>query len=657
MTNKDLLTELVAGAEAIGALALDEDHFRAGYDAFRAADQDSYQRLLAEFKISDRCELVCGWYASKECVLLCMELCGPPIDVELPDPREFAEVVTKITGDEELVERLATAVLDRDREGFRVLVEELKLQRFCHLLCHWVCTIRCRLICRMICAPGPLRPRDLVEELTVAGRSIAALVADRDVFAQVAKAASAGDCEQMRKVIGSLGIADRCEIVCEWFCSWRCLRVCLLLCRRFPVTEIPSLSEAYEFAKVTVRLAAQPDALRALVDAVESEDADAFAKQVEALQLGRFCVQLCHWICSRHCRLLCRCVCAPALRPWFTHVGHFDVDADIDAGTGLTNKPLAFSGLYFNGGPGFGFYQCLELRGFCPQASPIDGTAMRYRFVFAGPAPATPVTGAGRVCPVDAGTRIISWPEKLADGTTGPNPVATFQTISIQADPVPDPVPPAPGDPWQGPARHVINPDANGWITVEPTISGGYTTLIGFNTTLDVPGGDPNPGVPAGDDVPAGSRRAGSDLSITFEATRVGGPSSPPDSTNTLSKIHINNFAEVNLLDIAQFHTGPLLACTPITTALDVQYTADHELMAHWECKITSASPSAPGVVASGTTPRGGFGTVHEDTSAWNICSYLASQSTRAGLTTGLVDNQGSYQQKTFCVGRKANNG
>jgi len=41
------------------------------------------------------------------------------------------------------------------------------------------------------------------------------------------------------------------------------------------------------------------------------------------------------------------------------------------------------------------------------------------------------------------------------------------------------------------------------------------------------------------------------------------------------------------------------------------------------------------------------------DTSAWNICSYVASLSTRAALTTGLIDNQGYTLQKTFCVGRK----
>jgi hypothetical protein len=651
MADERVIRDLTQAAEAVGALARDEDRFRALFDAFRASDQDSYQRLLDEAKLTERCELVCGWLCSKECVLLCQELCGPPVEVELPDPREFADVLVRITADEELVERLANAVLERDGAGFRALVADLKIERFCHLLCHWVCAVRCRLSCNVLCSPAQVPVRHLVDELSAAGSIIARLAGNREGFDAAAKAALTGNCDVMRDVIARLRFEDDCEIICEWFCSWRCVRICLLMCRRFPI-EQPSLtlSEAFEFAQVTARLAADPTMLGRLSDAIEAEDADAFAATVEELKLGRFCAQLCHWICSWHCHLLCRCVCPPVLRPWFTHVGHFDINADIDPATGLTNKGLTFTGLYFHGGPKFGFQGCLELRGFCPAPSPTDGTPMRYRFVLAGSN--TPITGS-RVCRADAGTRRIPWPEDVA-GTAGASLVPTFQSMTIAGAPVADPTPPAVGDPWTGPTEHVIVPDPDGWITVDAaSVAGGFTTLIGFDTTQDVPGGAPAPGVLAGSPVPGGNQRVGSDLGIVFEATRLSGPPSPPDFTNSLTKIHINNWIEVNLLDILQFHTGPLLACTPITTALDVEYTTDHELMAGWAAAITSASPSAPDTFDSGTTPRGTSATHHENTSAWNICSYVASLSTRAALTTGLIDNQGYTQQKTFCVGRK----
>jgi len=127
MADERVIRDLTQAAEAVGALARDEDRFRALFDAFRASDQDSYRRLLDEAKLTERCELVCGWLCSKECVLLCQELCGPPVEVELPDPREFADVLVRITADEELVERLANAVLERDGAGFRALVADLKI--------------------------------------------------------------------------------------------------------------------------------------------------------------------------------------------------------------------------------------------------------------------------------------------------------------------------------------------------------------------------------------------------------------------------------------------------------------------------------------------------------------------------------------------------
>lgn len=651
MADEGVVQGLTLAAEAVGALAPDEDQFRGLFDAFRASDRDSYQRLLAQAKLAERCELVCGWLSSKECVLLCFELCGPPVEVELPDPREFAEVLVRITADEELVERLATAVGERDRAGFQALVSQLEIERFCHLLCHWVCVVRCRLICNVLCSPTPVVTRHLVDELSAAGAVIARLAEKPEGFDAATKAALSGNCDLMRGVITRLRVDDDCEIICEWFCSWRCVKICLLLCQRFPIEQpILGLSEAFEFAQATARLAADPATLGRLSDAIEAEDAETFGATVEQLQLGRFCAQLCHWICFWRCHLFCRCVCPPVLRPWFTHVGHFDINADIAPATGLTNKGLTFSGLYFHGGPKFGFQGCLELRGFCPAASPIDGTAMRYRFVLAGSN--TPITGS-RVCRVDAGTRRIPWPENLA-GVAGAALVPTFQSMTIAGAPAADPTRPAVGDPWTGPAEHVIVPDLDGWITVDATaVAGGFTTLIGFDTTQDVPGGDPAPGVAAGSPVPGGTQRVGTDLGIVFEATRLSGPPSPPDSTNSLSKIHVNNWIEVNLLDILQFHTGPLLACTPITTALDVEYTTDHELMAEWAASITSASSSAPGTFDSGTTPRGTAATHHENTSTWNICSYLASLSTRAALTNGLIDNQGYTQQKTFCVGRQ----
>src|SRR3974377_351524 len=122
-------TNLTNAGKAMGQLARDDTIFRATVDAFRAADGESFQRLLNQLKITD-CELVCFWLRSKEIVLECIELCGVPKEpITVEDIPAFAELVGKITGDEELVERLADTVRDRDAQGFASLVKQLGAQK------------------------------------------------------------------------------------------------------------------------------------------------------------------------------------------------------------------------------------------------------------------------------------------------------------------------------------------------------------------------------------------------------------------------------------------------------------------------------------------------------------------------------------------------
>jgi len=298
-------------AEAIRLLASDEDRFRALADAFRAEDADSFQRLLRESGLLERCEVVCEWLCSKECVLVCLDLCGPPPE-ELPDIRQFAEVLVRITTDEELIERLAGSIAERDAAAFTSLVEELQIGPFCHLLCRWACSVRCRLICDIVCSLPRLERRSFAEELSRGGQALRTLLAKEDLFSSAVEAGRTGDCEGLRVVVQEAGLLPFCEVFCEWICSWRCLLICMQFCGPFPFEKPDtSLTEAFEFARVTGRLAAEPQLLERLASTVEAGDATAFEAIVKELQLGQFCIQLCHWICFRFCQLFCVCVCPP----------------------------------------------------------------------------------------------------------------------------------------------------------------------------------------------------------------------------------------------------------------------------------------------------------------------------------------------------------
>jgi hypothetical protein len=648
--------ELLQGADAIGRLAADEATFRAAFDAFQAQDPESYQDILGRLELFPRCRFVCHWLCSKWCVLVCLELCGPPREQELPEFPEFLRAVVDLTSDEELVEDLAGAVEERDAEAFRKLVAERKLERFCHLLCHWVCGVRCRMICDLVCSPGEFHPSHrvgvphLVAELRQAGEAARAVLERPELLKALLEASRLGNCDIVRGPLAEAGFEGRCEWVCELLCSWRCVRVCVWLCRPFPLAQVTSeIGEMREFAQVCARLARE-GALEKLSDAVAREDRDAFGTLIKELDVSRFCIQLCHWICFVRCRIFCRCICRPLQRPWFTHVGDFHIYADIDSGSGRTNKPMLG-----HGGPDYGFFGCMELRGFCPQTSPDPahlGEAMAYRFLYDAGGSPTAIT-AGLVCDKIVGSRQILWD---SDGT-GLKP--TFQTIIISGVPQP---PPPPGPPAP-PPPHVINPDPNGWVIVDPLALGGAFNgaLMGFLSPAAIAGGAANPGVAAGTEVSA-NQRNGQVVSIIFEATRVSTlPTTTPDFTNSLARCHINNWDEARLLDLLQFHSGGGNPCSPLSTDLDIEYTVDHELIADWSIEIVTAATIGPLTLPpinnppdENVTARGGFGTHHENISGWPTCSYAVRLHTRRRLTTGLQDDSDKFlPEKTFCIGRR----
>ena len=649
-----LLREVQEGAEAMALLAGDDETFRAAVDAFRAQDGESMQKLLARHELGERCELVCHWLRSKECVLLCLELSGPPpLEMEPPDVREFAEVVAKVTADEEIVQQVVIAIEERDAAAWGALVERHELERFSHLLCHWACTVHYRLVCDVVCRPLVVEQPELVTELQAAGQAIGRFSVDEKTFAAAVEAVSANDCEGLRAALSEAGFAPVGEWICEWFCGWRCMLLCADLCRVFPIEQPASpIEEMLGFALAGGGLAAELGTLERFSAAVLRADVESIKGLVEKLEFERYCIQFCHWVCFLRCELFCICV-NPSLfdHPWFTHVGDFDIFSDFETTgptTGLTNK--AENG---HGGPGYGFFGDLSLQGFCPKVDPAQPTQpMAYRFLFlpAGETTPTPITG-GFVSDVLVGSRYTTW-----NGV--PN---VLQSVWIRGTGKTSPTPP-PYDGNPTPPDHYIVPDPDGWVAVDSQALGdGFDgPLMGFSTPVAFPGGDPAPGVSAGKEVLAANQRHGVDAAIIFQATRVStiaevnANTATPDAENKLAAIRINNWGEVGLLGLLEFQAGG--ACTPLTNMLTIEYTTDHELLAEWVITLKTAAtvpgpPTFPGEqpVPSGT--RGAWGSAPYPLAGWPSCSYLVSLYTRRRLTNGLTDDSGRIiEQQTFCI-------
>ena len=358
---------------------------------------------------------------------------------------------------------------------------------------------------------------------------------------------------------------------------------------------------------------------------------------------------------------------------WFTHVGDFDIKSDIDSltgtGTGKTKWAAPVGLPSAHGGPGFGFYdgplasnRGLKLKGDCSATHPSGGDPMRYRFLYedlGNPGTLVPITGS-LVRAQQVGTRPVSW-------DFGFGPVTTFQSIWVAGSggttsPPPPPVPaviPPPGTSWGPVPPAIIIPDSDGWVIVDPSVTNGALsgTLIGFLSSVAVPGGDPTS---AGDSAgnPPVSPKNSTVLRIIFEAEPTGGPTSAsPKLSNELSRILINNWAALRELAITQFGSD---CCTPLTNQLGVKYTTDHDLMRSWSVGISScasthgwSAPSLPsGPNSSHPNPRGDAGTDNINIGNWPGCSYLMSLTTVLALTYGEDDDPGATNWITFCIDR-----
>jgi hypothetical protein len=346
------------------------------------------------------------------------------------------------------------------------------------------------------------------------------------------------------------------------------------------------------------------------------------------------------------------CVEAPESifeNPQFTHIGDFNISADIDPTTGLTNKSKAG-----HGGPDFGFFAAIKLKGFCTKTLPSDPTLfMHYRFLYVDPVGGSelPITG-NLVSEVVVGARVVPW-DQFGTGVQ-----LTYQDIVIRgsgAASLPDGIPPGPavppGTPWGPVPAHVLIPDGDGWVRVDQrALDNGFQgALLRLDTRKIVSGGTPpQPG--AGND-PAGVAANGERLTITFETATD--PANPATYNRQLLQAEplINNWVEVRQLDIQQFQSGTLGGCTPLTSDLNILYTADHELMRSWSIAIETAASVPGGIPAlpSGSVPRGGFGNHHEVITTWPSCSYQVWLTTQRALTNGEVDDDKDSAIVTFC--------
>ncbi|MEQ1601166.1 MAG: hypothetical protein HOP04_04045 [Methylophilaceae bacterium] len=684
----DLYLDVSQTADALGKVAKDESTFRLLVESFRAQDYEEFRELLTRFGLLDRRQLVCSWLCSKECALVCFEMCGlPPKEPAQLNLLGFAELTAKISSNREILGRLAGAVIERDESTFKAIIEKLGVEQYCHYICHWICSMRCRLICEIFYAPTKplylIGCTHLMEALQQASLAVARLLKEPATLAGVEKGVLAHDCDMVRSALERAEFQGICRWICHWVCSWRCVRVCLLLCRPFtPVPIEHELVEIQAFAKAVAVLETKPDLVEKLVNAVETENAAAYAELVKKLGYERFCHQLCHWLCRLSCRRFCRCVCPPIdTIPLFTHVGGYHVDpiyGEFQANGTTTAGAYAFT-------------RVIPLIGILPGWE--SSNTYEYRFQIAKyPGLAIVDVDATMISPTVIGQLEFRYWNGLA-WTTGStnyyanNPGATYD--------IPQPPPALP--------KNVsVNTDvqAGGWIKVPHDNDltdggggrfipqGGLVNLIttkftkeSFDLTM------PAPGLKAGDSIPAGipPHSEKPTYKIFFEARKQG--TFAPVWANNLDKIAFSNTAykyvrhtewdggtfttrSVCTLDIAEMIVSGSSGCGKQGDHIHALYTCYHPYLGSvllWlqgpgiptglgipPVPVPPAPFSFAPVIAIDEAASGLVG--HDfDLSTLKPCAYVLWMSATVKLTEGWgqIGDATEWDMIAFCKGKE----
>ena len=663
-------------AQVAARLAENEEGLRRVVDAVGCGNREEYVAVLNELKLAEFCGLICHWVCGVGYRRVCEVVCGrQPIAVAdaVSELRDTGKLVQSLMANQQAFAAISKAALDHNCEVLRDTISAVGFARGCETICRLICFYRCYLTCRELCTVRETVDIGLqgVEEARSFALAFRKLAAQPRALGDLVSAVHDVNRDKYSEIVGRFGLGPYCLQICAWVCGVSCRYFCQCVC---PPPQLQpwftSVGNFGIYSDIDGSTGLTNKSLPVTPTLVYGGGPNfAFFDQ---LQLGGFCPIYSPTVAGAQMQY--RFLYSAAKTTLAAAINAAQTTITVTGGSPTPPTPFNVS-VCSVGETG----ETMTVTAIAASTWTVtrgqDGTtaepAAAGAAVWINP---TPLTGS-LVAPVQVGRRLTPWPQDVF-GVASASTVSTFQDVYVYAAPFiapPDPIPPAPGDPWVGPSAHFIAADpVTGWVVVDPNaIGGGFQTLLSFDTpqTTEAAGGDPLPlgavaigtpgGAPAGTVVATASQKVGVDMTIIFQATRV---SAAPavDYSNSLCTIHVNNWSEVNNLWFFEFTEGGG-CCQPINDTLSVQFTADHEMMTAvgWSLGISSCSPSAPGnITPPNPTPgvtftaggRGASGTVVENTTAWTNCSYTASLVTRPALTTGLADRTAVPNTLTFCI-------
>ena len=295
----DVLQDLLSEAADVERLAKGEKTFETAYEAFRSADRKAFQtaigraRTLRPLRADLPLDPHQGVRASSASGSAARRR-GEPSKI---DPRRLAGGDRPDHLRREAPRSSSAAIEKQDPAAFQRLIKAQRLGRTATSSATGCASCRFRLICRWVCDASSSRKRpDLALELRQAGSAVGRC-SRKAAFARPSRRRTHGDAEKLRGVIHGAGLDLPLLLhLLSGSAAGAASSSACCCAARSRSSRSTSTDEAFEFAKA-IGACGAAGALETL-SAARRRDPKAFAAVVSELELGRFCIQLCHWICS-----------------------------------------------------------------------------------------------------------------------------------------------------------------------------------------------------------------------------------------------------------------------------------------------------------------------------------------------------------------------
>jgi hypothetical protein len=645
-------------ADIAANLSQDEFLTRRLVDAVKDRDSVAFKTVVSELGAQQLCHLLCHWISIIRYRLVCEIICGerkPQPGYVVYEVMRAAAAVAEVAKKHVLLQTAFEAAIALDIDS---LSDIIRSYVHCYLICEWICSWRCLWVCMPICEPFPMPEiKDRIEEMRAFALFTEKLSQNKEAIPSLLSALQSGKSETFTALVKEYQADRFCIQLCHWLCFEICRRWCFVIC-------LPSVPLTPWFTQVGTQLNifndidSQPNLGTPVTGLAKSTSPFPNYAFFDGLQLGGQVPAYIAGNLMAYRFLLSASKTLPGITTAET------LKSPISAATTSINVDSVA------GFPAPPFDVVLIATGERMTVTSIVANTLTVtrgqKNTFARAANTGDIVST--LAPITKNllynvndTRQIPWPVPDGSGKATASMANYPQKVIIGSSPIADVPPPTVGATWYPPQPHYLKPDDNGWVVFDNGFLNGESLaiLLGFYTSNAVPGGDPLPTNTAGN--PASPQRMGTDVLITFEATKATAITTntvdPVDFSQKPTQLRVNNWSEVHQLNLQEFGVGD--CCNPITSSLNVLYTVDHEEMGPgaWSINIESCDPTAPGTILSSPPPapptsanRGGAGTIPENTTNWSLCSYKVWLHTRPGLTNGTNARIQLDTLVTFCI-------